>query len=160
MAKKPLHFADRLPVWALRIGINYWLPFLGAGITVKTISPDFQLIEVIMKLRWYNKNYVGTQYGGSMYSMVDPFFMLMLIKNLGRDYIIWDKAGQIIYKKPARGTVHARFHFTAEELNQIRQQAEQNEKYVFDRSVDIVDEQGEVVASVTKTLYVKQKNKT
>lgn len=157
--KRALHLADRLPLWALKIGINFWLPFLGAGIKVVKIAPDFRHVKVKMKLRWFNKNYVGTQYGGSMYSMVDPFFMLMLIKNLGRDYIVWDKAGSIVYKKPARTTVFATFDFTEDELNHIREQAKENEKIIFDKVVDIVNADNEVVASVTKTLYVKFKNK-
>jgi hypothetical protein len=89
--------------------------------------------------------------------MTDPFYMLMLIKNLGDNYIVWDKAAYIDFKKPGRNTLHASFVFSAEELEDIRKKADENEKYVFDKHVDVFDEQGDVVASIVKTLYVRRK---
>lgn len=144
------------PRW-MRIVLNFWSPFLCAGIKVKKIADDYRYIEVILKSHWYNQNYVGTHFGGSIFSMTDPFLMLMLIKNFGPKYIVWDKAATIEYKKPGRGMLKAVFTFSEEELQLIRKQADENEKYVFDRAVDVVDEQGEVVASVVKTLYVRVK---
>ena len=142
----------------LRIGINLWPPFLGAGIKILSISSDFREVKVVLKLRWYNTNYVGTHFGGSMFAMTDPFYMLILIQNLGKDYIVWDKAAQIQFKKPGRGKLSATFTFSLEEIDAVKHQADNNEKYIFDRSVDIFNEQGEVVATVTRTLYVKRKN--
>ena len=84
----------------LRRAVNFWPPFLGAGIRVKHISPDMKFIEVQMKLRWWNANYVGTHFGGSLFAMTDAFYMLMLMANLGRDYIVWDKTASIRYRKP------------------------------------------------------------
>jgi len=83
----------------MRMLLNIWAPFLGAGIRVKRLGPDWKEIDVEMKLRWWNANYVGTHYGGSLYSMTDPFFMLMLIENLGKDYIVRDKSASIRFKK-------------------------------------------------------------
>ena len=77
---------------ALRRWINLWPPFLGAGIRVKRIAPDMKAVDVEMKLRWWNANYVGTHFGGSLFAMTDAFYMLMLMANLGGDYIVWDKA--------------------------------------------------------------------
>src|SRR5580700_939402 len=148
---------SRIPLRLLKIILNIWPPYLGAGIKVKTISADFRYIEVIMKLRWYNKNLVGTHYGGSIYSMADAFYMIMLIKNLGKDYIVWDKAAHIEFKKPGRGVLHAIFKFSEEDIAHIKHQAKVHQKYIFDRAVDILNEQGEVVASVVKTLYVQCK---
>jgi hypothetical protein len=82
------HFLECLP------------PFLGAGIRVKRLASDWKEIDVEMRLRWWNANYVGTRYGGSLYSTADPFFMVMLIENLGKEYIVWDKAASIRLKKP------------------------------------------------------------
>ncbi len=84
-------------------------PYLGAGVRVQHISADFRHVKVRMGLGWYNRNYVGTQFGGSLYSMVDPFFMLMLMENLGRDYIVWDKAASIDFIAPGKGPVFAEF---------------------------------------------------
>ncbi len=156
MAKRRT-WLDKLPIWFLRFLINTWPPFLGAAIHVTKISSDFRYIEVSMKLRWYNQNYVATHFGGSMFSMVDAFHMLMLLKNLGKNYIIWDKAAHIEFKKIAHGKIHAIFQVSEEELETIRHHADQNGKYVFDKSVNIIDEAGDTVATVIKTLYVRRK---
>ena len=92
----------------MRWFMNLWFPFLGAGIRVTRLQSDWKAIDVEMKLRSWNSNYVGTHYGGSLYSMTDPFYMLMLIENLGRDYIVWDKAATIRFRKPGKGKVEPR----------------------------------------------------
>ncbi len=148
---------QKLPANIVRIAINCWAPFLGMGIKVKKISPDYRCIQVAMKLHWYNKNYVGTHFGGSIFSLTDPFYMFMLLRNLGKGYIVWDIAARIEFKKPGRGTLHATFSFTPEEIAFIREQADKNEKYVFERPVDVIDDDGNVIASAVRTLYVKKK---
>ena len=137
--------------------MSLWPPYLGAGIRVKKISPDFRSIDVEMKLRFWNQNYVGTQFGGSLYSMTDPFFMLMLMENLGRDYIVWDKAATIRFKKPGKGTVFAHFQISPEEIASIKAQADQSHKVEPVFRLAVRDENGEVVAEVDKTLYVRRK---
>ncbi len=150
--------AGKIPIrLQLFIG-NLWSPFRGAGIKVKHVSPDFREIHVEMRLRWFNRNYVGTHFGGSLYAMTDPFYMMILINNLGRDYIVWDKAAKIEFKKPGRGTVSARFQFNEAEIAAVKAAADAHEKYVFDRNVEVLDESGEVVAAVVKTLYVRRRN--
>lgn len=150
--------ADKMPVGLQVFVGNLWAPFRGAGIRVTRVTPDFRHIEVAMRLRWFNRNYVGTHFGGSLYAMTDPFYMMILINNLGRDYIVWDKAAKIEFKKPGRGTVRARFQFSEAEIAAVKAAADAQEKYIFDKGVDVVDESGEVVASVVKTLYVKRRN--
>jgi len=142
-----------------RLLINLWPPFLGAGIRVRAISADWRDVTVAMKLRLGNRNYVGVHFGGSLYAMTDPFFMLMLIQSLGRDYIVWDKTGSIDYLKPGRGTVSARFTLDDALLASIREQTADGDKYLPQLQVDVVDEQGEVVARVHKTLYIRKKQK-
>lgn len=154
MAKK---FLDKLSANTFRKLLNIWPPFLGAGIKVLFISDDFREAKVCLKFRFYNKNYVNTQFGGSMFAMTDPFYMMILLKNLGKDYIIWDKAGQINFKKPGASDLTATFKFSDEEIQEIKKQADTNEKYVFDKPVDIFNEAGEIVATVVRTLYVKKK---
>ncbi|RDI36677.1 DUF4442 domain-containing protein [Aquicella lusitana] len=161
MAKPPLiNWLDLLPPSVFRIGMNLWPPFLGSGIKVASISPDFREVKVVLKLRRYNKNNVGVHFGGSMFAMTDPFFMIMLMKNLGGKYIVWDKAAAIEFKKPGRGTLYASFTFTEDEIQHIRSKADQHSRYIFDKAVDILNDQGENVATVLKTLYVKNKETT
>ena len=135
--------------------INAWPPFLGAGIRVTRMSS--KAIDVEMKLRRWNRNYVGTHFGGSLYSMTDPFFMLMLLENLGSEYLVWDKAATIRFKKPGRGNVRAEFRLSDEQIDEIRRAAAANGKTEPTFVVQVKDEAGEVVAEVEKVLWVKLK---
>ena len=103
----------------IKLIINLYPPYLGTGITVKRISPDYREMCVQMKLRWYNRNYVKTHFGGSLYAMTDPFFMLMLLHILGKDYVVWDKAAHIDFIKPGSGTVTADFLIEEEQIQDI-----------------------------------------
>ncbi|QKL04417.1 DUF4442 domain-containing protein [Pseudomonas sp. NY5710] len=141
----------------LRWLLNLYPPYLGAGIRVQHISPDLRSVKVAMKLTRWNRNYVGTQFGGSLYAMVDPFYMLLLIEQLGRDYIVWDKAASIDFIAPGKGPVFAEFHVDDALLNDIRQQTATGKKCLPRVQVDIRDGAGELVARVDKTLYVRLK---
>ncbi len=142
----------------LRRLINLWLPFLGAGIRVTRLEADWKAIDVEMKLRFWNTNFVGTHYGGSLYSMTDPFYMLMLIENLGPEYIVWDKAANIRFRKPGKGRVTAAFRLSEEQVEDIRRQLETEEKVQPTFKVEVRDEANVVVAEVEKVLHVRKKN--
>jgi hypothetical protein len=142
---------------ALRRAVNLWPPFLGAGISVTHVAPDMKAIDVEMKLRWWNANYVGTHFGGSLFAMTDAFYMLMLMANLGRDYIVWDKAASIRYRKPGRSTVRAEFRLTDTQLDDIREKLKALPKYEPTFTVEVKDEQGAVIAEVEKLLHIKKK---
>jgi len=137
--------------------INWWPPFLGAGIRVTRLDVDWRAVDVEMKLRWWNRNYVGTQYGGSLYSMADPFYMVMLIENLGREYVVWDKSASIRFRKPGRGTVRAEFRLTEEHIEEIRWALEKEEKIEREFGVEVKDESGEVIAEVKKVVHFRRK---
>jgi acyl-coenzyme A thioesterase PaaI-like protein len=143
---------------ALRRWINFWPPFIGAGIRVKRIAPDMKAVDVEMKLRWWNANYVGTHFGGSLFAITDAFYMLMLMANLGRDYIVWDKAATIRYRKPGRGTVRAEFRVTDAQIEDIREKLTTLLKYEPVFKIEVKDEQGTLVAEVDKVLYVRKKD--
>ena len=142
---------------ALRRGVNLWPPFLGAGIRVKHIAPDMKSIDVEMRLRWWNANYVGTHFGGSLFAMTDAFYMLMLMANLGRDYIVWDKAASIRYRKPGRGTVRAEFRLTEAQVEDIREKLRTLPKYEPTFKVEVKDGDGVVIAEVEKLIHVRKR---
>jgi Domain of unknown function (DUF4442) len=142
---------------ALRRWVNLWPPFLGMGIRIKHIAPDMKAVDVEMKLRFWNANYVGTQFGGSLFAMTDPFYMLMLMSNLGPDYIVWDKAAAIRYRKPGKGTVRAEFRLSDSQIDDIREKLNTLPKYEPVFSVEVRDETGLVIAEVEKLLYVRKK---
>jgi uncharacterized protein DUF4442 len=137
--------------------VNFYPPYLGAGVRVTRISEDFRHVEVEMPLRFYNRNYVGTHFGGSLYSMCDPFYMLMLINILGPGYIVWDKAASIRFKKPGKGVMKAVFHLSEEQIAEIRAAADTQPKVEPQFQVAIKDAKGDVIAEVDKLLYVKKK---
>ena len=103
----------------IRRALNLYGPYVGAGVRVVEIDPEYRSVTVAMKLSWYNTNYVGTHFGGSLYSMIDPFFMLLLMNRLGRDYIVWDKAATIDFIKPGRGLVTATMTLDDERLAEV-----------------------------------------
>lgn len=128
---------------------------LGAGIRSRTVDEHTVVVE--MKLTAMNRNIIGVHFGGSLYAMCDPWFMLILMRLLGKDYIVWDKAAGIKFKKPGKGTVRARFHIPAERVEQIRTDADALGKIEPVFHVDVLDDTGEVIASVEKLLYVRRK---
>ena len=141
----------------LKFGMSLWPPFLGAGIRVKHIAADFREVVVSMRLRWYNRNYVGTHFGGSLAAMTDPFYMLMLIHILGSEYTVWDKTSTIDFIAPGRGTVTARFSLNDDQIAEIKNETASGNAYFPELSVDIVNGSDEVVARVRKKLYVRKK---
>lgn len=140
-----------------RHGINLWPPFLFAGIHVTQVSDDYRHVRVELRMRPWNRNYVGTHFGGSLFAMTDPFWMLTVMQNLGRDYYVWDRAGAIEFIKPGRGTVSAEFRLDETLLDQLRAATASGEKYLHWFSNDILDAQGEVVARVRKQVYLRLK---
>ena len=137
--------------------MNFWPPFLGAGIHVDHIAEDYRSAKVTLKYRLINRNIVGVHFGGSLFAMTDPFFMLLFSQNLGKEYIIWDRAAKIDFLKPGKTDVYANFNITQSQVDELRLEASSGEKIFKDYSVDITDSGGEVIARVTKTLYVRKK---
>ena len=141
----------------LRRLLNVWPPFLFAGVRVRAIGDDWRSAEVELRAHWWNRNYVGVHFGGSLFAMTDPFWMLLTIHAIGRDYIVWDKAGEIEFLKPGRGTVRATFRVDDAMLDEIRAATAGGEKYLRWCDTDVVDGDGDVVARVRKQLYIRRK---
>jgi hypothetical protein len=141
----------------MRVLFNLWPPLLGAGIRVTRLDADWRAVDVEMKLRVWNRNYVGTHYGGSLYSMTDPFYMVMLIENLGRNYIVWDKSASIRFRKPGRGTVRAEFRLREEQIEEIREALRSEEKIEREFGVEVKDGEGVVIAEVRKVVHFRRK---
>lgn len=138
--------------------IRFWPPYLGAGIYVKHISKDFTMVESRMKLRKYNTNYVGTHFGGSLYSMCDPFLMFILLHHLKKDHIVWDKSASIDYLRPARSEVRAQFEVSLEQIEAVKSKCLNSFSTELHFKIDVKDSSNEVVAVVSKTLYIRRKD--
>lgn len=149
--------SGKAPVGLLRWMGNFWPPYLGAGVRIDNVSQDFRTIKVRLKSSWWNKNYVGTQFGGSIYAMVDPFFMMMIMNNLGKEYIVWDRAAKIEFLRPGRSELFAEFKIDADLLDQIIRDTSAGNKLLIDLPVTIFDDHQEKIAEVIKTIYIRKK---
>jgi acyl-coenzyme A thioesterase PaaI-like protein len=140
-----------------RIAFNWWSPFRGAGIRVIHIADDFRSATVEMRLRSSNRSGSGTHFGGSLFAMTDPFFALMMLRNLGPGYVVWDKSGSIAYRKPGRGDVFAHFRLPASAIARARKATAHGARHEPTFRVRIVDRDGETVAEVEKTLHIRRR---
>jgi len=149
--------ARQYPPRLLRLALNLWPPYLGAGVRVRRIAADFREIVVEMPLRIYNRNYFGSHFGGSLYAMTDPFFALMVLRNLPPRYMVWDKAAAIEFLAPGRSRMRATFRLEQDDLDRIVRMTANGDKHLHLFSVDVVDDEGLVVARVEKIVYVRQR---
>ena len=151
----PESFASKID----RIKFNFFPAYRGTGARVVYIADDYRQIRVKIPLSWRTRNYVGTIYGGSLYAGIDPIYMLMLIKILGRGYIVWDKAAKIRFKRPGKETLFADFLLTEDEIGEIKRLLETEKSIDRVYNVELVEKNGKVHALIEKTLYIARKEK-
>lgn len=144
----PKHW--RLYLW------NFYPPFFFAGIRIRYIAPDFTSAETTLRLRWWNRNYIGTMFGGSLYAMCDPLHMVMLMELLGPDYVVRDKGAEVRFLKKGLGLATARFEIGTKTVAEIWNDpaAVQERRFL----VQARDESGEVIAEVVKLLHVRRRD--
>lgn len=149
--------AEDLSSKSFRWMFNLFPAYRGTGGRVTYIADDWHEVRIKLPLNWRTRNYVGTIYGGSIYASIDPIYMLMLMKILGPDYIVWDKAAKVRFRKPGRETLYAEFLLSDDEIAEIKRLAE-NERSI-DRIYDLElkDKNGVVHAEIEKTLYIARK---
>lgn len=151
----PESLRSRLRRWGFNLFPAYWCT--GARITY--LADDFREVHVELPLTLRTRNYVGTIFGGSMYGAVDPVYMLMLIRNLGSGFEVWDKAARIRFLRPGRETLHATFRLEEEELREIRETLERVPKVDRTYHVQLVDGDGTPHAEVEKVVHVRRKDR-
>ena len=150
---------QRIKLGLLRLGMNIFPPYFGSGAVIDYLAPDFSEVRIRLPLSWRTRNIVGSTFGGSMYAAVDPVYMMMLLKILGPEYTVWDKAACIRFRRPGRGTLYARFVIDQDEITAIKSSLTQVHSLDRNYQVDLVDENGVVHASVQKTVYVSKKDR-
>jgi hypothetical protein len=143
---------------AFRWGFNFFPAYRGTGARVTYIAGDWREVRIKVPLSWRTRNYVGTIYGGSMYGAVDPIYMVMLINILGPEYVVWDKAASIRFKKPGISTLSAKFVITDEEIHVIKAALAHAHSVERIYLVELVDAEGVIHASIEKTLYIRKKD--
>lgn len=142
-----------------RLLFNLWPPFLFTGIRVTAIDASFRHARVELRQRWFNRNYVGTHFGGSLFAMTDPFWMILTLRALGSDHVVWDKAAEIEFVRPGRGTVSASFDLDDATVETIRAATADGSKHLHWFTTDVLDASGELVARVRKQIYVRRKRR-
>jgi acyl-coenzyme A thioesterase PaaI-like protein len=149
----PESLSTKLARW----GFNFFPAYRGSGARITYIASDWREVRIKVPLSWRTRNYVGTIYGGSMYAAVDPIYMIMLIKILGPEYVVWDKAAAIRFKRPGKSTLYAKFILTEEEIAAIEAAAGTAPSIERSYLVELVDAAGALHASVEKTIYIRKK---
>lgn len=144
--------------WLMKLILNIWPPFLFSGIRIQELSSDFRKAKVRLKLSVFNQNAVGVLFGGSLFSMTDPFCMLMVKARIGEQYIVWDKTADIDFIKPGKGMVIAEFLITDAFIDDIIKHTENGDKYLPQMPVFVKDSEGDIVAKLNRTLYIRKKN--
>ena len=121
------------------------------------VTKDLLYVKIKIPLSIKNKNYVGSIFGGSLFSATDPIYMVQLINILKEDYIVWDKDASIKYKQPAKETVYAEFKFTEDEINDIKTKVAEKGELNLEKLLNIVNKDNAVIAEVKKTIYIADK---
>ncbi len=150
--------AESLKTRLARWGFNFFPAYRGTGARITYIAHDWREMRIKLPLNWRTRNYVGTIFGGSLYGAVDPLYMVMLIKVLGPQYIVWDKEATIHFKQPGRTTLYATFAIDQQELQTIREELVDKPKIDRVYRVDLADADGNVAASVQKTIHIRRKD--
>ena len=147
----------RIGARVFRHGMNLWPPFLATGIHVTDLSDDWRHARVELRLRPWNRNAVGTHFGGSLFAMTDPFWMLLVMRSMGPGFHVWDRAATIDFRRPGRGLVHASFDLDDATLAQLRDASANGEKVLHWFDTPVRDASGETIALVRKQIYVRRK---
>jgi acyl-coenzyme A thioesterase PaaI-like protein len=146
-------FRSRLVRW----GFNWFPAFRRTGGRLVYLATDWRVVRVKLPLNWKTRNYVGTMFGGSLYAAIDGIYMVMLMKQLGPTYVVWDKSASIRFRKPCRTTVYATFAIDERETDTIREQLKTEPKIDRQYQVDWTDPDGTVYATVETTIHIRRK---
>lgn len=149
--------AESLRTRVLRVGWNFAPCYRGTGARIVHIAKDWSEVRLELPLSWRTANYFGTIFGGSIYASVDPVFVMMLVKRLGKKYAVWNKEGHVRFRRPGTSTLFASFHLTDAEVDAIRTEIEKGKPIDRHFKVDLVDAQGTICASVDETIYIGRK---
>lgn len=132
--------------------------YRSTGGRLMEVNDTFQYVKLKLSLNYKTKNYVGTLYGGHMYSCVDGIYMVQLINILGNKYVVWDKSATIKFKRPGNKTLYAEFNITDDFINKIKYEIEKNKEKDFKLMVFLKDGEGKVYAEIEKTIYIASKD--
>lgn len=160
MYQKLFNFAKRFvsKAFIFKFGFNISPMYSRSTAKVIEVSDDLLRVKVKIPLSWKNKNYVGSIFGGSLFSATDPIYMIQLIQILGDDFVVWDKSTNIRFRRPARADSYAEFIFSEEEIENIKSQVAEKQQIDYTKPLIITDANKTVFVELEKTLYIADKN--
>ncbi len=144
---------------SLTIAMSLWVPNLFSGIRVHRYSDDWTRVRVTLRVNLITRNFVKTAFGGSMQAMTDPYFFMLVMHQLGPDYVVWDTRAEIEFVKPGRGLLTAEFEVPVERIAELRERAVGGAKVLEWFETVITDESGDTVARVRREVYVREKKR-
>lgn len=156
MYKKIFGFLNKFfrPDQVFKYGFNFSPMYRRSVGKLIYVSKDLHTVKIEIPLNYKNANYVGSIFGGSLFAATDPIYMIQLVQILGDDYIVWDKAATINYKKPARSKAFATFEFSEPEIDAIKLEVAQSQKINVVKHLNIISQTNEVFAELEKTMYI------
>ena len=141
----------------VRLLLNTWPPLRKQGIQVTNINKSLTRMDVQLKSKWFNQSAAFAIFGGSLYTMTEPFYMLLFLGHIGNDHIVWDKSGLITFTSPARKTINVTFEITPAQIKDIVERCEDGAPILKTFNVDLIDTSGKLVAQVEKVVYIRKK---
>ncbi|MBO6605454.1 PaaI family thioesterase [Psychroserpens sp.] len=159
MYKTATEFLTRFvkPATIYKYGFNWSPMYRRTTAKIIEVSEDLHKVVITLKLNWKNRNYAGSIFGGSMLSATDPIYMIMLIQILGNDYVVWDKAVEATYRRPAKDQIFGKFEFSKDEISKLKEDVLTYKEVTLEKTMHLVDKNDKVVASFNKTLYIADK---
>jgi hypothetical protein len=148
---------ESFKTWRFRTLMNWYPMYFGTGGKILFWSDDSKEVHLRLKLSLWTYNYVGTIFGGSMFAASDPFYMIMLMNNLGKDYVVWDKSAQIRFRKPAKQTLYAKYTLDTPLLDSIRQEIAEKQEIDKIFRIQWVDKNGVVYSEIERACYIANK---
>lgn len=143
--------------WWFRTMMNWYPMYFGTGGKILFWSGDNAEVHLRLKLNVWTYNYVGTIFGGSMFAACDPFYMVMLLRTLGRDYVVWDKSASIRFRKPARKPLYTVLKLTPEVIDEIKKKTLEHGHCTQLFVIQWLDAAGALHAEVERHCYIAGK---
>ncbi|APX98995.1 DUF4442 domain-containing protein [Lacinutrix venerupis] len=141
-----------------KYGFNWSPMYKRSTAKLIQVSDNLQYVKIRLKPSWKNRNYAGSIFGGSMLSATDPIYMIQLIQILGDDFVVWDKAASIKYKRPAKETIYAEFIFLDEEIEAIKSEIKLKNEVNITKKLTLKNTDNIVFAEIEKTMYAATKS--
>lgn len=141
-----------------KVGFNLSPMYRRSTARIIYVSDDLKTVRIKIPISYKNKNYIGSIFGGSLFSAVDPIPMIQLMTIFKEEYIVWDKSAHIRFKRPAKENMYANFEFTTEEIEDIQKKVHENKEVEHSKTTLITNKTGDIVyCEVTKLIYIADK---